>query len=166
MVDLLSSYLEKLAPDLLIHLGDYTSPFTLRKLTSFNIRLLGVFGNNDGDKALIIKSLGALGEIYDQPYEVSVDGVKMLLLHGFGSRDLTDKLVNYIALGGDYNLILYGHTHIHRLELVGNTLIVNPGTLAGYLSDRPTLAFIDTDKSLILILDLINGNVLKSFKLP
>lgn len=166
MIDLLSSYLKKLAPDLLIHLGDYVSPFTLRRFTSFNIRLLGVFGNNDGDKTLIIKGLNALGEIYDQPYEVDIDGIKMLLLHGFGSRNLTDKLVNYVALGGDYNLILYGHTHIPRLELVGNTLVLNPGTLAGYLSDRPTLAFIDTDKSLALILDLIGGNVLKDTKLP
>lgn len=165
MINRLSPYIMMLAPNMIIHLGDYVSLFTLKRLTSFNIRFLGVFGNNDGDKMLMLKSLSGSDAIYDQPYEVDIDGFRTLLLHGFGNRDLTERLVNYIAVGGIYHLILYGHTHAPRLELVGNTLILNPGTLAGYLSEGPTLAFINTDELSASILDLNSGRTVKSCRL-
>lgn len=52
--------------DLLVVLGDFTSPFTLKELLNIAPKLIGVFGNNDGDKALL-KNLAP--QLTDQPLE-------------------------------------------------------------------------------------------------
>ncbi len=165
MIDRSSSLIFKLDPEMIIHLGDYVSPFTLRKILDLGIKFLGVFGNNDGDKLLLKFTLGGRGELHEPPYELSIDGLKFLLIHGFGSRELTNKLVNSIASGGEYDLLLYGHTHIPRLEKVGNTVILNPGTLSGYLSELPTLAYIDTRELIPRILNALTGDQIKYIKM-
>jgi len=157
-----AAYVTSIGVDLIIHLGDYVSPFTLKKFLSLNVRLLGVFGNNDGDKLLLLKSLGDIGVIYDAPLETDIDGFKTLLLHGFGSRELTEKVVRYLANSSGYDLILYGHTHTYNVEKYGSTVVVNPGTLSGYLAEYPTIAVFDTKDLSISIIDIDSHKVIKN----
>lgn len=164
MIDRSSSLILKLNPDMIIHLGDYVSPFTLRKILDLGIKFLGIFGNNDGDKLLLKSVLGGLGELHEPPYELSINGLKSLLTHGFGGRELTNRLVDSIALGGKYYLLLYGHTHIPRLEKVGDTIVLNPGTLSGYLSEFATLAYIDTKELKFKILNALTGSLIKQME--
>jgi len=159
------AYVANIGVDLIIHLGDYISPFTLKMFSSLNARLLGVFGNNDGDKLLLLKSLGSVGEIYEAPLETSIDGFKTLLLHGFGSRELTEKIVRYLANSSGYDLILYGHTHTYNVEKYGNTVMVNPGALSGYLTEYPTIAIFDTKDLSISIVDIDSHKVIKNIVL-
>jgi len=83
---------KKIPYDLVVHLGDIISPFTLRKLVNdFEGRLIAIFGNNDGDRSLL-KSI--LPDITDPPVEKDLDGKLVLLLHGFKSSDMTEFVVN------------------------------------------------------------------------
>jgi putative phosphoesterase len=41
--------LNKAGADLVIHLGDYCAPFSLRPLKGLEMDWMGVFGNNDGE---------------------------------------------------------------------------------------------------------------------
>lgn len=123
--------------DLTVFLGDFTSPFTLRELLGLTPKLIGVFGNNDGDKALL-KSLAS--QLVDQPLEEVLDGWRALLMHGFKDQKLTDKIVYSLCLSGFYDIILYGHTHVPRTDTIGRCLVVNPGTLSGYLAQFKSYA--------------------------
>jgi putative phosphoesterase len=38
-----------------IHAGDYTSPFTLKLFKELKCKYVGIFGNNDGDKLLLLE---------------------------------------------------------------------------------------------------------------
>jgi len=123
--------------DLVVFLGDFTSPFTLRELLSFASRLVGVFGNNDGDKALL-KSLAP--QLVDQPLEEVLEGWRVFLMHGFKDQKLTEKVVYSLCASGFYDVILYGHTHTPKINTVNNCLTVNPGTLSGYLAEFKSYA--------------------------
>lgn len=165
-IDKLGSYISKKQDiDLILHLGDYVSPFTLKKLLDLNVKLIGIFGNNDGDKISMLKVLGSLGELHEPPLELSVDYLKALMIHGYRSKELTEKLVNSLALSNYYDLIMFGHTHIPKIGKVGNTVILNPGALSGYLTNTPTLAIINTEEFNLLVIDVQSNVVVDSFRI-
>lgn len=143
-----------------IHLGDVVSPFTLRALvenmpSTFKFKL--ILGNNDGDVLLLSK---VFAELSEQPEEAELCGLRVLMLHGFKNRELTEKIVEGLACGGSYDIILYGHTHMYRLNKVCSSYIVNPGSLAGYLASTSTYARIDCRDLTLSIVDLETGNLL------
>ncbi len=132
-------------PDLVIHLGDIISPFSLREMLAFPTRYVFVLGNNDGDRSLLREIAMKAGAVMrDHVHELNVDNLKLLAMHGFGSAELTKSLVDSLALSGRYNVVLYGHTHQIDVRRVGGTLIVNPGECCGYLTGRCTFALLNT----------------------
>lgn len=138
--------------DSVIHLGDIVSPFTLRKLINeLEAPMTAIFGNNDGDKPLL-KSI--LPGIADPPVTVEWRGRRALLLHGFKSPEMTEFFVNSLASGRAYDIILYGHTHLARVTRINNTLVINPGTVSGYVSGKRTFAILDTEKLDAEIVDI------------
>jgi hypothetical protein len=50
-----------------------------------------------------------------------------------------------VAAGGEYDLIVYGHTHERDERRIGETLLVNPGEACGWLGGIGSLAIYDTD---------------------
>jgi len=40
---------------------------------------------------------------------------------------------------------VYGHTHQIDVQQVGEALVLNPGTLSGYLAGKRTYAIVDLD---------------------
>jgi len=42
-------------------------------------------------------------------------------------------------------MVVYGHTHQAKGYVSGETLIVNPGEVCGYLTGESTIATVDTD---------------------
>ena len=61
---------------LVMHAGDYCSPFALEPFNEANIALLGIFGRNDGDpeglKATAARGVGM--ELYESPHSFEVSG--------------------------------------------------------------------------------------------
>jgi putative phosphoesterase len=151
--------------DMLIHLGDIVSPFTLKALLKSGKRLVGVFGNNDGDKVMLKELCPSLK---DQPQHLRIEGINLTLLHGFGSPEVTegivDALLNHAPRG---SLILYGHTHRYRVKVLEDKIAVNPGALSGYLSDFRSYALltISTDAVYLEIKDLDSGRVIEQYTL-
>ncbi len=146
-----------------IHLGDITSPFTLRELINLERELIVITGNNDGDK-ILLKSV--YDGVEDPPLEVNLCGLNALLLHGFKDANLTLRIVNSIAKSGYYDIVLFGHTHKYYLDVASNTLVMNPGTLSGYLSPQPTYGLLDFNEGKAYIISLIDGKYLLSTSIP
>lgn len=112
----------------LIVCGDLCSPFIIPQLaTGFSKPMHIVFGNNDGDLFRITQNAGKFAHVH---------------LHAeFFQNDLSGKrfAVNHypdialaIAAAGQHDVVCYGHNHTYRVEALGTTLTINPGTMMGY----------------------------------
>jgi putative phosphoesterase len=128
-----------------IHAGDYTSPFTLKLFKELNCKYVGVFGNNDGDKILLLER--SEGNIHYQPYIFTLQNRKIVVLH-------EHQLVDALADSGHFDLIIYGHTHVPDVRKVKNTLVVNPGEAGKWLYGKSTVAVADLEKMEAEIIEL------------
>jgi putative phosphoesterase len=127
--------------ELVLHAGDYSAPFVTSQFKPLQAKMIGVFGNNDAEKSLLKQNFEAIGvQIRGRFAEVKADGLKVALLHG-EEADLLESLINT----GAYDVVLYGHTHQAGTRRQGKTLVVNPGEVCGYLSERATFALLDTE---------------------
>ncbi len=140
---------------LLIHLGDISSPFTFRHLVEYPGRIIVVLGNNDGDRLLLKEiAIKAGATLRESISIISISNRKLLLMHGFGSKEQTLEIVNALASSQRFDAVLYGHTHEVDLRYLGKTLILNPGEVCGYLSGRQTVAILDLLSMRTEILDI------------
>ncbi len=148
---------KKEKPDMIIHCGDYISPFLIRALLEAETRIIGVWGNNDGDKQTILNIIsGTEFSIMPQPREIKIGDMDVLIIHGWQSPEKTKRLVRGLARGGKYKMIIYGHTHKQEIAVLSggeirnisgrieisiedfDALIVNPGEACGWLTGRRT----------------------------
>lgn len=130
--------------DLIVHLGDIVSPFTLAELAGrAKARVEAVYGNNCGEKLGLKRIADLYGAgIRDPPYTIELEGAKILLLHGYGSPEETRNIVYSLADSGRWNAILYGHTHRAEIAYRRGVLVLNPGEAGGWLS-KPSVAILE-----------------------
>ena len=123
---------------MVIHAGDFIAPFAIKPMANLACTWIGVFGNNDGEQ----KGLTSLskGRIQPAPYELNLDGKKVLVVHDL---DTVDKEEVHRA---KVQLVIYGHTHEPEIKKDSQVLYVNPGELGGWLSGTHTFALVDTEK--------------------
>ncbi|MDF1501511.1 metallophosphoesterase [Roseisolibacter sp. H3M3-2] len=123
---------------LVMHAGDFCSPFSMRPLRETTIPLLGVFGRNDGDHdglSAFAAALPAGGEIYDSPHSFEVGGHTVLLVH-----DLAEANPRSLE---SHQVIVHGCAHVAEMKERGGALLVNPGEACGWLHGAPTGAILD-----------------------
>ncbi|MEB3788900.1 MAG: metallophosphoesterase [Desulfurococcales archaeon] len=142
--------------DIVLHLGDIVAPFTLMALAEVleGIRVVGIYGNNCGEKLGLQRVAQGLGvELYEPPHELMISGKRILMVHGYGSPDMTKSIVYSIARGGEWDIILYGHTHMRDKQIVEGKLVLNPGEAAGVL-DKPSIALLDIQSMDVRFIEL------------
>ena len=123
---------------LVLHAGDYVAGFVIPILAKLNCPLIGVFGNNDGEKLFLREKFAELGfELHQGPHEFELQGRKICLMH-------EPRCLASLVKSGDYDLIVHGHTHELAIHEEG-TLVINPGEACGYLTGKPTCAVVDLD---------------------
>lgn len=132
--------------DALIHCGDYVAPFVklwFNKLNeSIKKRFFGVFGNNDGEILYLTQNLGQICEFANNGHELIIElGGKRI----FASHMPKQETIDALADSGKFDIILSGHTHTVVNKKHNDVLIVNPGELCGYLTNKPTFAIINTE---------------------
>lgn len=122
--------------DFVIHAGDYCAPFSLRPFSELACDWLGVLGNNDGE----IKGLTAAsgGRIKEGNTVLERDGRRILVDH-------INPLRGALAKSGQFDLLIFGHTHTLEVYREGKCLCVNPGEVCGYLTGRRTAVCLDLD---------------------
>jgi len=143
--------------ELVLHAGDYISPFVIQHFKPFKGRFIGVFGNNDGDHELLKRRFVEFGlEIRGIFAEVKIDNIRIALLHGGepGGPLGPSELLNSMISAECYDVIIHGHVHDAKAYRKGKTLIINPGEVCGYLSGKPSVAVLDAktlDVKIILL---------------
>lgn len=137
--------------ELVLHAGDYVAPFVIPKFKELKARLIGVFGNNDGDRELLKKRFNEHEglEMRGNFAEIFIDGLRIALLHG-NEEELLKALIN----SESFDVVVHGHTHKAETYQKGKTSIVNPGEVCSYLTGNSTIALLDTDKRKAEIVEL------------
>ena len=126
---------------LVLHAGDYIAPFVVPHFKPLKADLIGVFGNNDGDKELLKKRFADMGvDIRGNFAEVVIDGLRVAMLHGH-----EEGLLRSLVGVDDYDVVVRGHTHEAGAYREGETLVINPGEVCGYLTGKSTIALLDTE---------------------
>jgi uncharacterized protein len=122
-----------------IHAGDFVSPSVIRAFQE--VKLIGVYGNNDVDRAGIKDAFNLIGgTITGEIYELEVDALEIVVYHGT-QQEASNSLIH----SGKYDIMVCGHTHRIQNGRVGKTLVINPGTANGwFFGFGATLAILDT----------------------
>jgi uncharacterized protein len=141
-VPAVTNLLEKLAEkgvSMVMHAGDYCSPFCLAPFHQSGMALLGVFGRNDGDpetlSAYAARGMGT--EIYESPHSFDVGGKRILLVHDLA--EITGRSIE------SHDYVIHGSSHLQSQKKVSSTLVINPGEACGWLHGKCTAAILDTD---------------------
>lgn len=132
---------------LILHAGDFVAPFAVRAMHGAPCRVVAVFGNNDGERIGLAKAFEPIGEVHPRIAIVEADGKRIGVVH-------QDELVAPIARGNALDVLVYGHTHQLDIRREGQTLVVNPGEVGGWLTGRCTVVTLDTDSLETTVWDL------------
>jgi hypothetical protein len=62
--------------------------------------------------------------------------------------------VKALAHSGDFELVIYGHTHVPDVHREGMALVVNPGKAARLNKGRSTVAVLETETREARIVEL------------
>ena len=132
--------------DLVIHAGDFISPITANEFQKLNAPLIGVFGNNDGERLYLTERFKDIGKIYPDYHEFAFAGKRGVVMH-------EPKFIDSLVKSKDYDLVIYGHTHVIDIR-VGDTLVVNPGEASGWITGRSTVVLLDSTTMEPRLIDL------------
>ena len=118
-----------------LHAGDYIAPFTAREFRRLNCRLVGVFGNNDGEKFGLVKNFEGFAELHEGIHQLELNGKMIALTH-------YPEIAETLAGRGSYDVVIYGHTHRADIR-EGESLVINPGECGGWLEGKSTVVILD-----------------------
>lgn len=133
----------------IIHAGDLSAPSILAKVLgpNFSGPIYLILGNV-GDAVLtkVVADKFSQVKYYGEQGEFELAGKKIALAHE------PAKAEPFID-SGQYDLVIYGHTHQAEVKTVGQTLVVNPGTVGGLFAPA-TFAVYNTEDGIAEIKEL------------
>jgi putative phosphoesterase len=132
-----------------IHAGDYVFPGVVKEFRHLNGKLIGVLGNNDGEKLGLLRNFQDIGgELHDEFCDIKLDHFNIAVYHGTDSK-MTEAIISSQL----YNLVIHGHTHKKRDDKIGDALVLNPGcahrefpNIDGEIETEPSIIIFDTTK--------------------
>ena len=143
--------LEAFAVERVLHCGDIGSPAIIGLFAAWPTHF--VFGNVDYDRGALRSAIAAAKQsCHDNFAELEFAGRRIAMLHGDDLRLLEETIA-----GGRFHLVCHGHTHVPRVERVGDTLVVNPGAL--YRANRHTIAIVHLSELTAEIIEVTPGGI-------
>lgn len=131
-----------------IHAGDIVAPFTAKIFADLKCPFAAVFGNNDGEKVGVQSAVqGFGGTISTGHTPMEFDGIKFMVMHEpWGMKE--------VAASGEYDVVVYGHTHKKEERKQGETLVLNPGEAGGHLTGECSCVLFDTGQKRVKWIEL------------
>ena len=104
--------------DVVVHAGDWVDEATLDALEGRAARLIGVYGNNDGE---------GLRSRLPEVARVEIDGLRMGVVHETGAAAGRERRAD--SAHADLDLLVFGHSHIPWDSVTpGGMRMLNPGS--------------------------------------
>lgn len=124
--------------DMVLHTGDITNKATLKRFSRLNSSLRGVFGNNDRCESGLLEISSKYNfDFKDPPYTFSVMQKNIAIFHE------PDGIEEFLKKNKDIDIVVHGHTHRYREEVIEETIVFNPGESAGMIKGSNALGIID-----------------------
>ena len=124
--------------DVVIHTGDISNPRSLTRFSKLNCSMLGVFGNNDRNEKGLDEICRKFNfDLKDPPYLISLNNKKIVIFHE------PDPISSFLEINKDIDLVLHGHTHRYRKEVINEVVYFNPGESAGLIKGKNALGIVD-----------------------
>jgi uncharacterized protein len=148
--------------DHVLHAGDYVFPgmISLFKKLNKETKFYGVRGNNDGELMGITRQFDALknSQFLNEFGKLLISSKKIGIYHGTNS-DLSGSLIESQL----FDILILGHTHNKRIEKMGKTLVLNPGSLnrnffSEKTNDGPCVIVYDEKRQMAEFIN-VNGNM-------
>lgn len=114
-----------------IHAGDYIYPGIILEFKNLNknVKLIGVLGNNDGERIGLATSFNSIGgDLMGDFGEINLDNEIFGVYHG-----TNNLLKKSLILANCYDVLVFGHTHKKDNRKINKTQILNPGSAHRYL---------------------------------
>lgn len=126
--------------DVLIHAGDFVSPFVVPEMDRFQGPIYGVYGNNDGDRETLHKKAQGTDITLSESYErLELSGAVFGVAHK--PSDLPEQR------SPDVTLYVHGHTHERKWSNEASVPVANPGEAGGWLTGTSSALTVRTDSS-------------------
>ncbi len=133
--------IEKKKAKQIIFLGDFIANGIAKILAASKIPVFAIWGNNDGDKPVLIKTSLAKGSnltITENVYDsLEFDKRKIFITH-------YPDLAKPKAQSGKYDAVFYGHNHLKNQDKIDDCLVVNPGEIAAQKTGKSTFVIYET----------------------
>lgn len=131
-------FFDQAGAEVIVHAGDFVSPFTVPVLSKFSGPVHGVFGNNDGDReTLKTKARGTDVTFRDPPTTLDLGDCTLQVAHKPSVLPENSP--------SDVDLRVHGHTHERRWDPSGSVPVANPGESGGWLSGTSSALTVDID---------------------
>lgn len=137
-LDLVAQDLKDKNTELMIYCGDFDAPFALRGFLQFKCPIKAVLGNADPDITKYLWILDTVAVLKDldikinpRMMDITFDNKRIAIFHNDD-----DHLTKSLIEGQLYDLLCIGHTHNPEIKKDGRTLIVNPGSLVGWMYEK------------------------------
>jgi hypothetical protein len=136
--------MKEMGAEVIIHCGDMIAPFMLEVLEEFQGPVHTVFGYPDMSQHAALVILRRIKHMRHVSFhgdlgELDIGKRKVAFVHDF-------KWVEPLASTLKYDAVFYGHNHEANKSKAGDTLLLNPGEIAG-IKNPPSFAIYDTDKN-------------------
>ncbi|MDE1825075.1 MAG: YfcE family phosphodiesterase [Candidatus Micrarchaeota archaeon] len=135
-----------LKPKALIFLGDFSTSASFDCLSQAGLPLYFVFGNVESEVEKIVNKAKLMDNIRFgmEILEFRLDQRNIAICH-------KPERAYELAFSKNYDAVFHGHTHKAKSEMVGNTLLANPGEIFGRLGN-PSLGIYDSAENSIKII--------------
>ncbi len=126
--------------DFVVHTGDITNSNSLSKFSNLESQFFCVYGNNDRNEPGLEQTARDNNfSLFCPPHIVDIGKRKIAIFHE------PDVIEDFLSKNNNLDIILHGHTHRYREEILKNTLIFNPGESAGMQKGKNAIGIVDLD---------------------
>jgi len=123
--------------ELILHAGDIGTQDVITSLETI-APVQAVYGNIDSFPIVTQ---------YPEVYTQNIDNIKICMLHQFRGMDSESIREATKRLGGEPDIVIFGHSHQASLQREGNTFLFNPGAAGKRrFSLRPAVGLIKIKK--------------------
>lgn len=159
---------KKAKAEVIIHAGDFVSPFSLTPFKEAGLPVHAVIGNNDGERDGLRRQFAAMNaRFWEGPVLFELGGLEFALQHQpytaaefaqhlaactkkpaaqrGGSLNAKASLVKDLLQDPVKRILIYGHTHQLKIEKHKGLIVINPGECCGWLTGKSTIVILNTE---------------------
>ena len=123
---------------LVFHTGDITNSKSLEKFSTLNADLIGVYGNNDRNEVgLNDIALQNNFQFQEPPSLITLCDKNIAIFHE------PDVIYDFLSENKHIDIVIHGHTHRYRHELINDVLLFNPGESAGMQKGKNAIGILN-----------------------